>query len=113
MKIATRIFTFYILALSIVPCSDGGSGIVEIVKHYFDIEHQDFSDHEQHSNTCGDDNCSTFCICNCCTAALDYPVKTAFKIKTPSSLPGLKPSFSADIILSSFFTTVWQPPKFS
>jgi hypothetical protein len=113
MKITIRIFTFYILALSIVPCSDGGSGIVEIIKHYFDIEHQEFSDHEQHSNSCGDDNCSTFCICSCCSANLDFPSKTVFKIKTPTPFTGLKPSFVLEIIHSSFFAPVWQPPKFS
>ena len=113
MKIAIRIFTIYILALSILPCSDGGSGIVEIVKHYFNIEHQNFSDHEQHSNSCGDDNCSTFCICSCCSAAIDYPAKTTFKIKLPSSIRGLNPSFAPDMNHTSFSTAVWQPPKFS
>ena len=62
MKLVINIFTIYMLALSLVPCGDGGGGIVEIVNHFLVIEHQHISDHEQHSNGCGDDTCSPFCV---------------------------------------------------
>jgi hypothetical protein len=113
MKITIRIFAIYILALSLLPCSDGGRGIVETVMQFVDGEQHDLSVYEQHSNSCDNDSCSTFCICSCCSAALDFPVKTVFKIKTPAPFPSLKPSFVPEIIHSSFSTAVWQPPKFS
>jgi len=53
MKLAIHIFTFYMFALSLAPCGDGGNGIVEIAKHFFGVEHQHISDHDQHSNGCG------------------------------------------------------------
>jgi len=62
MKLAIKIFAMYLLALSLVPCSDGGGGILEIVNQVFGIEHQHISDHEEHSNGCGDDTCSPFCV---------------------------------------------------
>jgi len=55
MKIAVRILTIYMFALSLAPCGDGGNGVVEIAKHFFGVEHQHISDHDQHSNGCGDD----------------------------------------------------------
>lgn len=112
MKRATQFFTIYILFLSLIPCSDGGSGIVEIAMHLFGVTHQEYSDHEQHSNTCGDDHCSTFCICSCCSSAVDFPAKLPLLFKSPAPLPGTTPSFFSNIIHSSFTFPVWQPPKY-
>ena len=101
------------LALSLVPCGDGGGGIVEIAKHFFEIEHSEFSDHTQHSNDCGDDNCSPFCICSCCSSGMDYPVKQFFQIKRPALIGDTTPSFIPNSIPFSFNSSIWQPPKFS
>ena len=113
MKIATNIFTIYMLALSLVPCGDGGGGIVEIANLLFGEEHQHISGHEQHSNDCGDDLCSPFCICSCCSSVLDAPIKLPFQIKSPPPIPGRTPLFVPNITYSSFPSTIWQPPKFS
>ncbi len=113
MKVTTYIFTIYILALSFVPCSDGGGGMVEIVKHFFGVEHHHVSDHEQHSKDCGDDACTPFCVCSCCSIAVDIPPKLFFKVEyLPPILSKLQTSFS-DFIPSSFHTSIWQPPRFS
>ena len=112
MKLTIHLFTFYMFALSLVPCGDGGGGIVEIANHFFGIEHQDSSDHDQHSNTCNDDLCSPFCICSCCSSVLDAPVKLPFVVKSLTPAPGIKPSFVPDFTLSSFPAFIWQPPKF-
>ena len=100
-------------SLSLVPCGDGGGGIVEIAHHFFDIEHEHVTSHEDHSNTCNDDFCSPFCICNCCSSALETPSKLVFQIKTPpfsleSGIGSIQNAFS-----SSFNHSIWQPPKFS
>jgi hypothetical protein len=112
MKITIHLFTVYMFALSLVPCGDGGGGIVEIANHFFGIEHQDASDHEQHSNTCNDDLCSPFCICSCCSSVLDSPVKLPFVVRSLASIPGTKPSFVPNFIHSSFPAFIWQPPQF-
>ena len=101
------------LAMSLVPCGDGGGGILEIANHLFGTEHQHISDHEQHSNDCGDDTCSPFCVCSCCSSALDTPVKLPFQVKSPPPIPARVPTFLPNITHSSFHSSIWQPPKYS
>ena len=113
MKIAIHIFTIYMLALSLIPCGDGGGGILEIANDLFGIEHQHLSDHEQHSNNCGDDLCTPFCICSCCSSALDTPSKLPYRIKTPTPFPNSTPSWFKNEISFSLDQSIWQPPKFS
>lgn len=113
MKVAIPIFTIYMLMLSLVPCGDGGAGILEIANHFFDTEHQHLSDHEQHSNDCGDDTCTPFCICNCCSSAIDTPEKLPFWIKIPTPLPSTTPTCLDHEISFSFNQSIWQPPKLS
>lgn len=111
MKTIIHIFTIYVLALSLIPCSDGGNGIVEILNHSLGLEHEHIVDHTQHSNSCGDDQCAPFCICTCCTSAVDFPSKNQFSVKLFSPTPEEKPSFYQNVIISAFTSTVWQPPK--
>lgn len=113
MKIAIHIFIIYMLALSLVPCGDGGGGILEIANHLFGTEHQHLSDHEQHSNDCGDDTCTPFCICSCCSSALDIPTELPVRIKIPTPFPNTIPSCFQNEISFSFDQSIWQPPKFS
>jgi len=113
MKLTIHIFAFYMLALSLVPCGDGGGGIVEIVNHLLGEEHQHISDHEQHSNDCGDDTCTPFCICSCCSMALDIPAKLPFQVKYLPPTPANLPSEYSDFILTSYHHSIWQPPRFS
>ena len=112
MKIVVHVFTVYLFALSLVPCSDGGGGIVEMLNHLSGIEHQHFSDHEEHSNGCSDDACSPFCICSCCSSMIDIPEKLPLQIKIPLPSPETTPLFISTIISSTFHVSIWQPPKF-
>jgi len=113
MKIAIRIFTIYMFALSLAPCGDGGNGIVEITKHFFGIEHHHVSDHDQHSKGCGDDSCTPFCVCSCCSIALDVPTKLPFLVKYLPPTPTNQPSLYSDFIPSLFIHSIWHPPIFS
>ena len=113
MKLAVHIFTIYMIALSFAPCGDGGNGIVEIAKHFFGIEHQHISDHDQHSNGCGDDTCTPFCVCSCCSMALDVPAKVAYLLKDLPPVPANQPSSYSDFIPSLFIQSIWHPPIFS
>lgn len=101
------------LALLLVPCGDGGGGIVEIANHFFEIEHEHLSDHEQHSNSCGDDSCSPFCVCSCCSISVNSPINADLNIKFIPLLVFKKIFISDDKIVSSFNPLIWHPPTFS
>jgi hypothetical protein len=111
MKAALSIFAFYLLALSLVPCSDGGMDLADIASALFGIEHINTSDHEEHSNDCGDDTCSTFCICSCCSMALNVQEKSSFQLKAPALVPRTTPSFVASLNPDPSFDSIWQPPR--
>ncbi|MFK8101731.1 MAG: hypothetical protein AB8G15_04380 [Saprospiraceae bacterium] len=113
MKTVIQIFAVYLLALSLIPCSDGGSGIVELTKHLLQIEHQHVATHQQHSNSCGDDQCAPFCVCTCCTSVVDFPVEANFLLAPLAPTPATKPSFSPQLSFTAFTAIVWQPPQLS
>lgn len=113
MKLIIHIFTLYLLALSLVPCGDGGGGIVEMINDVFEIEHEHMTDHEQHSQGCNDDACSPFCICSCCSTVMDSPVKLPLTLKALVPTPEAQPFFIPHILHFSFKYSIWQPPKLS
>ncbi|MFT5168952.1 MAG: hypothetical protein ACI8P3_004198 [Saprospiraceae bacterium] len=113
MKIISFLFAIYIFALSLVPCGDGGGGILAIINKIIGIEHVHLTDHEQHSNDCGDDACTTFCICSCCSSALDTPTKLPFLVKAPMLIQGTSPSFIPNFISAAVYVPIWQPPRYS
>ena len=114
MKLTIHIFTIYMLALSLIPCGDGGGGIVEIANHVFDLEHQHISDHDQHSNDCGDDTCTPFCICSCCSISVHIPTNVDFsKTENLPSFSQKLPSIISRFIPSGYNASVWHPPIFS
>ena len=113
MKIATNILTIYMLALSLIPCGDGGGGFVEIANHIFGVEHQHVSDHEQHSNGCGDDTCTPFCVCNCCSISVNVPTNIDFHDKHIMLVSKKLPFDKSNFYPSGFVTSFWHPPIFS
>jgi len=113
MKISIHIFTVYMLALSLVPCGDSGGGIVEIANHFFGIEHQHVSDHEQHSNGCGDDTCTPFCVCNCCSISVNVPGDIGLCDKHIMLVSQGCLSYYPNFYPSGFLTSVWHPPILS
>ena len=113
MKGIIKILTIYLIALSFVPCGDGGGGIVEIINHLFDIEHQHISDHEHHSRNCGDDDCSPFCVCICCSIAINVPEEiTKFRPFTLWCF-NERPTNLSNIYSFTFSSSIWHPPTFS
>ncbi|HUM50633.1 MAG TPA: hypothetical protein PK431_02420 [Chitinophagales bacterium] len=104
MKIGVIIFSFYLLALSTMPCADVSQ--VQIAKAHSVTA----SAKHQHNN----DFCTPFCICACCgqpvTSKINYPVAQTI----------LKPDiFNKNIAIndqtfnSQFSASIWQPPKIS
>lgn len=113
MKLAIHIFTIYMFALSLTPCGDGGNGVSELANHIFGVEHQHVSDHEQHSNGCGDDTCTPFCVCNCCSISVNIPSTIDFYNKNLILVFEKHPFYKSNFYPSGYNTFVWQPPKFS
>jgi len=113
MKLVIHIFTFYMLLLSFAPCGDGGKGMVEIAQHFFGVEHQHTPDHDQHSNGCGDDTCTPFCVCACCSMATDVPAKIPLLVEYLPPRSNRLPSSCSDFIPSPFIHSIWHPPIFS
>lgn len=113
MKIAIHMFTIYMLTLSLVPCGDENGGIIEIANHILGIEHIHVSDHDQHSSGCGDDTCSPFCACSCCSIPIDIPVKLPVLKEYLLLMSTDKPLFYSDFIPSSFIHSIWHPPIYS
>lgn len=122
MKFISFIFSIYIFSLSLIPCGDGGDGIVEIIQAIIGLEHAqhadhadhtDHTDHTDHSNDCGDDPCTSLCICSCCSTAIDIPVELYnlnFEL-TPLPRPVI---FSIQHFNSSAnHLSIWQPPRFA
>jgi len=101
------------LALSFIPCGDGGGGIVELANNFFEIEYQQTSNHTQHSKDCGDDTCSPFCICSCCSTSINAPANINYTDKYIALFPQNLISYKSDFHFSNFNSSIWQPPKFS
>ena len=105
MKFLTLIFSIYLLALSIVPCSDAFNAGQN------DKENVTFSAAHDHS-TENADFCSSFCICNCCTSpviskfqAYHLPIPI-IKIFPEQKFPIRKLSF-----ISVYTGNTWHPPQ--
>ena len=111
MKFFLRIFTFYIFALSLTPCGDGGGGIVVIANQLFDIANQNSIETEQKSDPCEDSPCSPFCICSSCFSALNTVDEICLPVKTLTPLPKNTPSFLVHFHPSDFNHSIWQPPQ--
>lgn len=99
------IFAFYILALSIMPCSDVHNDCVKTENQITQNEnHNHKSDHN--------DFCSPFCTCNCCQTVMTIDfTNTTFKVKHLFAESDVKVAISNFSFVSSFFGTIWQPPK--
>ena len=113
MKFAKYIFTLYIFALALIPCGDGGGGIVEIAKYFLELNHNHVSNHEQHSNNCGDDSCSPFCICSCCSLTLETPEDIIFLDKYVAPFPQGTPAHINTLSPCNFRPSIWHPPILS
>jgi hypothetical protein len=106
VKLFTLIFSFYLLALAVMPCSDMEDC------NYPSADQSTFAttDHSDHDSDT--ENCSPFCMCACCGQSITnifYP--TALYNPTPvvkQDIPIYNASFISEVYLS-----IWQPPKIS
>jgi hypothetical protein len=106
VKLFTLIFSFYLLALAVMPCSDK-----EDCK-YPSPDQSSFAttDHSDHDSDT--ESCSPFCMCACCGQSIInifYP--TALYNPTPVVKQNF-PVYNASFI-SEMYLSIWQPPKIS
>jgi hypothetical protein len=106
VKFFTLIFSFYLLALAVMPCSDKDDC------NYMSADQSTLAttDHSDHDNDT--ENCSPFCLCACCGQSISstfYP--TALYNLTPVPTQDI-PVYNAPFV-SEVYLSIWQPPKIS
>jgi hypothetical protein len=105
-QVLTLIFSFYVLALSCMPCSDKDDS------NYMSADQSTFAttDHSDHDNDT--ENCSPFCMCACCGQSFSSPFSHySLSLHVPVSLEKF-PVYNASFV-SEVYLSIWQPPKIS
>lgn len=105
MRFLVLIFSFYLLAISVLPCSDAHNDCnnskskTELVQTH---------DHEKDAN----DFCSPFCNCNCCSTVAVFSHNNSYqKTSIPDLINSEKfPSFDF-LFVSNYNGNIWQPPR--
>ena len=106
VKVFTLIFSFYILALSCMPCSDKDDC------NYMSADQSTFAttDHSDHDSDT--ENCSPFCMCACCGQSFSSSFASySLALHVPVSLDKF-PIYNASFV-SEVYLSIWQPPKIS
>lgn len=105
MRWSVIIWSVYLLGLSLVPCSDTFNRCEENVPVA-----QDVQDHDHSGDT--DDRCSPFCYCACCSISLNIYHFNSFTVQEPFiSFLEEKALWTYSDSRSSYFGSIWQPPK--
>ncbi len=108
MRLFSFILSLYILALSVVPCSDG------IVHNLDDVDANiELSQTEHDHNHSGHNDCCTpFCTCACCGSLVTAP--TSHHISEVRVLLSTTYLFSYNFDYSfEYVEGVWHPPAIS
>lgn len=107
VRIFTIIFSMYIMALSVMPCSDVHGECnhnSELVNKAHDPDHP--RDH--------DDMCSPFCACTCCNTLININLMNVdLKFKSPQASELIQFSLADFFYISNIYSKIWQPPKIS
>ncbi|AXT55093.1 hypothetical protein D1815_04725 [Aquimarina sp. AD1] len=104
MRFLTIILSFFLLAMTIAPCSDS-----------FNAEHQDelsiIDKNHNHSDDT-DDSCASLCVCTCCGLSITYELIKPFDIEVKSTIIS-KDDFTDQPEYNFFYLpNIWQPPQF-
>ncbi len=106
MKAFVFIFSIYLLAIAVLPCSDAENECrTETAASSFVQQHSHQTDHN--------DFCSPLCTCNCCNLTIEVK-HAAVKVKNARVLSQkkLKYSLHTSPYVSGFYGNIWHPPKF-
>jgi len=104
VKFFTVIFSFYFLAISVLPCGDK-KDCKNNATDQISLEISDHSEHEEDT-----EHCSPFCLCACCgTSYTNHSwsnVPDGFDLICNQAFLCYKSS-----LISEVFFSVWQPPN--
>lgn len=105
MRLFVFIFSTYLLALSIMPCTDMQNGQDDRSSHQLEQTRDNHSD--------SSDLCSPFCLCSCCGTVsenlLQFEAFDFSKAKTNATLQ--LTSYYNPYFIAGFYGNIWQPPK--
>jgi len=106
MKFFAYIFSIYILALSVMPCSDASNDCRSKTEV---AERADAHSHKSDHN----DTCSPFCICSCCNTPVNITFDSfSIKVNKPVATSLKIPVFNF-FFASNYYGSIWKPPKIS
>jgi hypothetical protein len=107
VKLFSILLAVYVLALSMVPCTDGLEHIHEHAKAQ--IEQGNHSDHNHPEHK---DHCTPFCTCACCGTVMVLP--SVFQIEISNvEVYSLKQFYYSAQYTFDFNAGVWHPPALS
>ena len=108
MRYILTIWTFYLMVLALLPCSDASNQCNDDTAAV--VNTQQRHDHDKDN----DDGCSPSCYCNCCSASI-----TSFDFKVPE-VKEPKLVFATPAItlrdcrfISRYDGNIWNPPRFT
>ena len=107
MKFLLYMFGIYIVALSIMPCSDASNDCNSEMPYRIQVAGHDHKDDTR-------DVCTPFCTCTCCRTITGS--KTAFRIAEllkPIEATSIAYPFGNFSFVSNYYGNIWQPPKIS
>lgn len=108
VKFISYILSIYMLALSLVPCSDG----MDFMHSDCDTDTEVVDNSHNHSDHDHEDLCTPFCICACCGSMAMIPTTIDYSgsyAKVPTlCLHNYQSNYSFD-----YSKGVWHPPTLS
>lgn len=107
MKLFSAIFAVFMFFLSVMPCDDSqGDKSPDLESH---LHAQNSQDHEGHSET---DDCSPFCVCQCCQTSIIFSINS-FESPINFSNTDIKFNFYQSFHPNGMIHAIWHPPKIS
>ncbi|MBC8047905.1 MAG: hypothetical protein H7Y00_13995 [Fimbriimonadaceae bacterium] len=101
-KLFTIISSFYIIALSAMPCTD-----MHAENHEVNITVEQSQNHHEEHN----DVCPPFCHCSCCSVNAENNFSTI--LSNILSESNQEFNFPKDVRFDDILLAIWQPPKLS
>ena len=99
MKYLAVLFTFYLVAITLFPCSD----VPEPKASYSSQNNYNYSE------KCSEEECTPFCSCSCCAVGKYVDLQTTVKLSNP--IIQVTYIIRSNTAIKQQPVDVWQPPK--
>jgi hypothetical protein len=104
MKVLCLLLSMYVLYMVSLPCVDEA---IDNSKTFTELA----TTHHHHHDPGQADACSPFCVCACCSVTVDLSVFVFVSNPVRNIQSKLVPYYKENV--SSYFHSIWQPPKVS